>query len=47
MVAALVNSVSHGEQRTVSDVGHGGLCFHRPDVVVQAIRDVVDRAAHA
>jgi pimeloyl-ACP methyl ester carboxylesterase len=47
MVAALVNAVSNGEQRIVADAGHGQLCFQRPDVVVQAVRDVVDRAAHA
>ncbi|HEX5120851.1 MAG TPA: alpha/beta hydrolase [Pseudonocardiaceae bacterium] len=46
MVAAVVSAVSDGEQRTVADVGHSQLCFLRPDVVVQAIRDVVDRAAH-
>ncbi|MEV6605938.1 alpha/beta hydrolase [Kutzneria sp. NPDC051319] len=43
MIAALVSAVSHGEQRTVSGVGHSQLCFQRPDVVVQAIRDVVAR----
>jgi pimeloyl-ACP methyl ester carboxylesterase len=47
MVAALVSAVSDGEQRVVSEVGHSQLCFRCPDVVVQAIRDVVDRAAHA
>lgn len=47
MVAALVSAVSNGERRTVSDVGHSQLGFRRPDVVVTAIRDVVDRAAHA
>ncbi|EWM18890.1 hydrolase [Kutzneria sp. 744] len=47
MIAALVSAVSHGEQRTVSGIGHSQLCFQRPDVVVQAIRDVVDRAARA
>ena len=47
MVEALVNAVSHGERRVVSDVGHSQLCFQRADVVVQAIRDVVDRAARA
>jgi pimeloyl-ACP methyl ester carboxylesterase len=47
MVAALVSAVSHGERRIVSDVGHSQLCFQRVDVVVQAIRDVVDRAAGA
>ena len=45
MAAALVNAVSDGERRIVSDVGHNQLCFQRPDVVVQAIRDVVGRAA--
>ncbi|MFI0780040.1 alpha/beta fold hydrolase [Streptomyces sp. NPDC021212] len=44
MDAALVSAVSHGEQRIISDTSHHRLCFDRPDVVVQAIRDVVDRA---
>ncbi|MEV0250797.1 alpha/beta hydrolase [Nocardia sp. NPDC050712] len=43
MDAALVRTVSHGEQRRVTDTFHHRLCFDRPDVVVQAIRDVVDR----
>ncbi|MFJ6753355.1 alpha/beta fold hydrolase [Streptomyces sp. NPDC091266] len=43
--AALVSAVSHGEQRILSDTVHHRLCFDRPDAVVQAIRDVVDRAA--
>ncbi|MVU75771.1 alpha/beta fold hydrolase [Nocardia sp. ET3-3] len=43
MDAALVNSVSCGEQRILSDTLHHRLCFDRPDAVVQAIRDVVDR----
>jgi pimeloyl-ACP methyl ester carboxylesterase len=47
MVAALVSAVSDGERRVVSDVGHSQLCFQRPDVVVQAIRDVVGRVAPA
>jgi pimeloyl-ACP methyl ester carboxylesterase len=42
--AALVNAVSHGEQRVLSDTLHHRLCFDRPDAVVQAIRDVVDRS---
>ncbi|MET7715304.1 alpha/beta hydrolase [Streptomyces sp. NPDC005407] len=42
--AALVSAVSHGEQRIISDTSHHRLCFDRPDAVVQAIRDVVDRA---
>ncbi|MEV5240100.1 alpha/beta hydrolase [Streptomyces cinnamoneus] len=45
MDAALVSTVSHGEQRILSDTLHHRLCFDRPDAVVQAIRDVVDRAA--
>ncbi|MEK8144084.1 hypothetical protein NKH18_26070 [Streptomyces sp. M10(2022)] len=44
MDAALVNAVSHGEQRIISNTAHHRLCFDRPDAVVQAIRDVVDRA---
>ncbi|MEU5952023.1 alpha/beta hydrolase [Streptomyces sp. NPDC047525] len=45
MDAALVSSVSYGEQRVLSDTVHHRLCFDRPDAVVQAIRDVIDRAA--
>ncbi len=45
MDAALVGAVSHGEQRILTDTLHHRLCFDRPDAVVQAIRDVVDRAA--
>jgi pimeloyl-ACP methyl ester carboxylesterase len=45
MDAALVSAVSHGEQRILSDTSHHRLCFDRPDAVVQAIRDAVDRAA--
>ncbi|MEU7167425.1 alpha/beta hydrolase [Streptomyces morookaense] len=44
MDAALVGSVSHGEQRILSDTFHHRLCFDRPDAVVQAVRDVVERA---
>lgn len=44
MDAALVSAVSHGEQRIISDTSHHRLCFDRPDAVVQAVRDVVDRA---
>lgn len=47
MDAALVGAVSHGEQRVLSDTLHHRLCFDRPDAVVQAIRDVVDRVAPA
>ncbi|MFE9322106.1 alpha/beta fold hydrolase [Nocardia sp. NPDC052278] len=45
MDAALVSGVSHGEQRILSDTLHHRLCFDRPDAVVQAIRDVIDRVA--
>ncbi|WP_405163847.1 alpha/beta hydrolase [Nocardia sp. NBC_01499] len=45
MDAALVRTVSHGEQRILTDTFHHRLCFDRPDAVVQAIRDVIDRAA--
>ncbi|WP_433621841.1 alpha/beta fold hydrolase [Nocardia sp. CA-120079] len=45
MDASLVSGVSHGEQRILSDTLHHRLCFDRPDAVVQAIRDVVDRLA--
>ncbi|MEV0338804.1 alpha/beta hydrolase [Nocardia sp. NPDC050713] len=45
MDAALVSAVSHGEQRVLSDTAHHRLCFDRPDAVVQAIRDVLARAA--
>lgn len=44
MDAALVGAVSYGEQRVISDTSHHRLCFDRPDAVVQAVRDVVDRA---
>ncbi|GAA5046660.1 alpha/beta hydrolase [Nocardia callitridis] len=47
MAAAMVRTVSCGEHRVVADVGHNQLCFTRPDAVVQAIRDVVDRATRA
>ena len=47
MAAAMVSAVSCGEHRVVSDVGHSQLCFTRPDAVVQAIRDVLERAARA
>ncbi|GAB3151022.1 alpha/beta hydrolase [Amycolatopsis stemonae] len=43
MVAAVVSAVSHGERRVVPGVGHSQLCFERPDVVVEAIRAVVER----
>ncbi|MGW7416705.1 alpha/beta fold hydrolase [Streptomyces sp. NPDC054863] len=45
--AALTGSVSHGEQRILSDTAHHRLCFDRPDAVIRAVRDVVDRARAA
>lgn len=45
MDAALVDAVSYGEQRVLSDTLHHRLCFDRPDAVVQAVRDVVDRVS--
>lgn len=47
MDAALVGSVSHGEQRILNGTFHHRLCVDRPDAVVQAIHDVVDRAARS
>lgn len=47
MLAALVDAVSDGEQRVLADVGHTQLYFQRPGAVVQAIREIVDRAARA
>ncbi|MGK4582184.1 alpha/beta fold hydrolase [Kitasatospora sp. HPMI-4] len=44
---ALANSVSHGEHRILPDTNHSQLCFERADAVVQAIRDVVDRATRS
>ncbi len=41
---ALVNSLPHGEHRVLEDVGHR-LTAERPDVVVDAIFDILDRAA--
>jgi pimeloyl-ACP methyl ester carboxylesterase len=46
MDAALVNGVSHGEQR-ILDAGHTFLIVDRSNAVVQAVRDVVDWASGA
>lgn len=43
MDAAMINRLSFGEQRIIDDVGHSEVIFSRPEVVVQAIQDVVDR----
>lgn len=45
MDAALVSGLSQGDHRILADTVHHRLCFDRPDSVVEAIRDVVDRAA--
>jgi pimeloyl-ACP methyl ester carboxylesterase len=45
--AALADAVSYGEQRVLTDTVHHRICFDRPDAVVQAVRDVVDRATGA
>jgi len=47
MVAALVSAMSYGQRRVVSGIGHNQLCFQRPDVVVDAVRDVLDRVVRA
>ncbi|WP_216900195.1 alpha/beta fold hydrolase [Nocardia alni] len=44
MAAAMVSRVSYGEHRVVSDAGHNQLCFTHTEVLVRAIRDVLDRA---
>ncbi|MDN3242488.1 alpha/beta fold hydrolase [Glycomyces tritici] len=43
--AHLAASVSNGEQRLLTDTDHSRLIVERADAVVQAIRDVCDRAA--
>lgn len=45
MDAAMVDRLTDGEQRVIEDVGHSEIIFGRPDVVVRAIRDVLDRVA--
>ncbi|MEW2574991.1 alpha/beta fold hydrolase [Streptomyces syringium] len=47
LYAAMTNAVSQGEHRVLADTGHSQLVFERRDAVVQAIRDVVDRAARS
>ncbi|WKX70748.1 alpha/beta fold hydrolase [Streptomyces sp. XD-27] len=41
---ALAASVPHGENRVLDDAGHSWLHVQRPDAVLQAIRDLLDRA---
>jgi hypothetical protein len=40
---AIATSVRHGEHRVLEDAGHATFHVDRPDAVVQAIRDVLDR----
>ncbi len=47
LYADMVDRVSNGEQRILSDTGHSQFVFERVDAVVQAVRDVVDRAGRA
>ncbi|MEU1290448.1 alpha/beta hydrolase [Kitasatospora sp. NPDC005856] len=47
LYADMVARVSNGEQRILSDTGHSQFVFERADAVVQAIRDVVERAGRA
>jgi pimeloyl-ACP methyl ester carboxylesterase len=42
---ALVNSLPRGEHRVIADVGHR-LNAERPDLVVDAIVDILDQVAH-
>ena len=43
MYTALANSVPRGENRMVENAGHTTIHTDRPDAVVQAIRDLLDR----
>ena len=40
---AIANSVPHGEHRVLEDAAHSTFHVDRPDAVVQAIRDLLDR----
>jgi hypothetical protein len=40
---ALANSVRHGEHRALENAAHATFHVDRPDAVVQAIRDLLDR----
>ena len=43
LYAALAESVPRGEQRVLENAGHVTIHTDRPDAVVQAIRDLLDR----
>ncbi len=45
--AALAGSVTHGEHRVVENARHSTIITDRPDAVIQAIRDLLDRSAGA
>ena len=42
---ALVSAVTAGEQRILADARHSTIQIDRPDAVVAAIRDVLDRSS--
>jgi pimeloyl-ACP methyl ester carboxylesterase len=42
---AMVGATSNGEHRTLADASHSTIHTDRPDAVIQAVRDVIDRAA--
>jgi len=41
--AAVAESVPRGEHRVLEDAAHSTIHIHRPDAVLQAIRDLLDR----
>lgn len=43
---ALASSYSHGEYRELEDAGHSAMHIDRPDAIVKAIRDLIDRSQH-
>jgi hypothetical protein len=43
LYTAWADSFRYGENRLIDDVGHVTLHFRRPDAVLQAIHDVLDR----
>jgi hypothetical protein len=43
LYTAWADSFRYGENRLIDDVGHVTLHFRRPDAVLQAIQDVLDR----
>jgi pimeloyl-ACP methyl ester carboxylesterase len=43
LYTALATSVSHGENRVIDDAGHASVVFRRPDAILQAIQDLLDK----